>query len=90
MPKLDVNGRIIELSRTQAELLRDAAAARAASSSQLRGLSLTLDRALRDERVLALRRSEARALLDLLPPQPDAELAPLRQALLDSLGHGER
>jgi hypothetical protein len=86
VPKLAVNGGIIEASRVQAELLRDAAAARAAASSQLRDLSPMLNRALRDERVLALRRSEARALRKLLQSEPDAELAPLRYALSESLG----
>jgi hypothetical protein len=83
MMKLDINGRVIELSREHVELLRDAAAARAASSSRLRDLSLMLDRALRSGHVLALRRSEARVLTELLAPQSTHELRELRQEILD-------
>ncbi len=48
-----------------------------------------LDRALRDERVLALRRSEARVLAELLAPQRAADLAELRQTILDCLADDE-
>ena len=48
----------------EVELLRDAAAARAGSSIAARDLSLLLERALRDSRMVAFRRAELQALIE--------------------------
>jgi hypothetical protein len=63
---LDINGRTIQLTRQQAEQLRDEATARAAASSSLRDLSLVLDRAIRSTRVVSVQHGELRALARLL------------------------
>lgn len=59
---LDLSGRRAELSRAEAMLLRDAAAAQAGSSSLARDLAVLLDHALETQRLLALRPSEAQLL----------------------------
>jgi hypothetical protein len=61
---LDLGGRRVALSRGQAKLLRDRMAEVAGRSSVARDVSLLLDRALTCERVLVLRRNEARALTE--------------------------
>ncbi|TML83314.1 MAG: hypothetical protein E6G08_20235 [Actinobacteria bacterium] len=83
--QLDINGRLISLTRAEAERLRDEATAQAASSSALRDLSLVLDRAIRGKRVVALQHQEQRALARLLAQYPDDEYAPLRAALSHAL-----
>lgn len=55
---LDLSGRRAELSRAEAVLLRDAAAADAGRSSLARDVAVLLDHVLERERVLTLRRSE--------------------------------
>jgi hypothetical protein len=62
---LDIAGRRVELGADEAVRLRDAAAARADTSSAARDLSLLLDRALHHRRMLALRRAEAQVLRQL-------------------------
>lgn len=62
---LDIGGRRVDLALGEAVRLRDTAAACAGSSSTARDLSLLLDRSLSRNQVLALRRSEARALAQL-------------------------
>jgi hypothetical protein len=79
MVRLDVRGQMITLRREDAERLRAAAAAAAAISSRRRDLALVLDWALASPRVVALRRSEARELAQLLAE--DDVLAPLGEAL---------
>lgn len=63
---LDLAGSRIRLPRPVAQVLRDAAARRAGSSSSLRDLSLLLTRAIETGSLVALQRSEIRALLQLL------------------------
>ena len=70
MVKLDVRGQVVSLRREDAERLRDAAAAAGALSSGRRDLALVLDWALSSQRVVALRRSEARELAQLLAEDP--------------------
>jgi hypothetical protein len=84
MVKLDVRGQLVTLRREDAERLRAAAAAAGALSSRRRDLALVLDWALSSTRVVALRRSEARELAQLLAEDP--ALAPLG----DALGGGAR
>ncbi|NUR78139.1 MAG: hypothetical protein HOQ28_17865 [Thermoleophilia bacterium] len=79
MVRLDVRGQVITLRREDAERLRAAAAAASALSSRRRDLALVLDWALSSPRVVALRRSEARELAQLLAE--DASLAHLGEAL---------
>lgn len=64
--ELDINGVLIHLTADEAEQLHDAAAAKAGHSAPARDLSLTLARALRDRRVVALQRGELRALRELV------------------------
>ena len=78
---LDIGGRKVRVTETQLELLREAAAAHASSSSVLRDLSLVLDRALRSGQVVALRRAEARALAQLVATQAHPELVELKRSL---------
>jgi hypothetical protein len=84
MVRLDVRGQVVALRREDAERLRAAAAAAGALSSRRRDLALVLDWALSSPRVVALRRSEARELAQLL--SEDTELAHLG----DALGGGAR
>jgi hypothetical protein len=84
MVRLDVRGQVVTLEREDAERLRDAAAAAGALSSRRRDLALVLDWALSSERVVALRRAEARELAQLLAEDP--ALAQLG----DALGGGVR
>jgi hypothetical protein len=63
---LDLAGNRVRLPRAVALLLRDAAARRAGSSSSQRDLSLVLSRAIETGSLVALQRSEIRALLKLL------------------------
>jgi hypothetical protein len=82
MITLDVTGRHIELSLALARRLRDASAEQAASSSAARDLSLLLERAIREpERVVALRRAEARLLVQFVDVE-DVEAAGLIVRLL--------
>lgn len=60
---VDIAGRRIDLAPADATRLRDAAAACAGTSSVSRDLALLLDRGLQGRRLLALRRSEAQALM---------------------------
>jgi len=62
---LDLAGSRIQLSRAVAQLLRDAAARGAGSSTPQRDLSLVLARAIESGSLVALQRSEIRALLGL-------------------------
>jgi hypothetical protein len=64
MMTLDLNGRSDTVNETAIVATRDAATARAASSSQLRDLSLMLDAALAG-RSVPLRRKEVRVLRQL-------------------------
>ncbi len=79
MVKLDVRGQVISLRREDAERLRAAAAAAGAASSRRRDLALVLDWALASDRIVALRRAEARELAALLAE--DGSLADLGEAL---------
>jgi hypothetical protein len=54
----------ISFDAHQVELLRDAAAAQAGSSTAARDLSLLLERALHDPRPVAFRRAELHALIE--------------------------
>jgi hypothetical protein len=63
---LDLAGRQVRLARAIAQILRDAAVRRAGSSSSQRDLSLVLSRAIESGSLIALQRSEIRALLELL------------------------
>lgn len=60
---LDIAGRRVGLDPADAARLRDAAAARAGTSSIARDLSILLGHALEQPHVIALRRSEAQTLL---------------------------
>lgn len=80
--RLDVNGQVVELTREQAEELRDASALAAASSSVLRDISLLLDRAITSGRMIALQRQEVRPLARLLANLEDGQaFDELRDAL---------
>ena len=84
--RLDILGRAVALSPATAARLRDLAAARAGQSSSQRDLSLVLDRAVRTGATVALRRGEARALLELVEGEPtDSQLDALRSALRAAL-----
>jgi hypothetical protein len=62
MVRLEVRGHVVTLPREQVARAQALAAAEAGSSSKLRDLALVLDWALNTQRVVALRRSEARDL----------------------------
>jgi hypothetical protein len=79
MIRLDVRGQVVTLRREDAERLRAAAASAGAVSSRRRDLALVLDWALSSPRIVALRRSEARELAQLLAEDPS--LAHLGDAL---------
>ena len=83
MARLDINGRLLVLTAADSELLRDAAAAGAASSIALRDLSLLLVQAIERDSVVALQRAEARALAELLRTEllTNERLSELRDAL---------
>jgi hypothetical protein len=76
MVTLEVQGRAVRISREQVERARILADGEAGRSSPLRDLALVLALALSAQRVIVLRRSEARALLRLAVGDPLlAELA---------------
>ena len=79
MVRLEVRGQVVTLRRDDAERLRAAAAATAGLSTRRRDLALVLDWAISSPRVVALRRSEARELAQLL--REDGALADLGHAL---------
>jgi hypothetical protein len=79
MVRLEVRGQVISLRRDDAERLRAAAAATAGLSTRRRDLALVLDWALSSQRVVSLRRAEARELAQLL--LEDDALASLGEAL---------
>jgi hypothetical protein len=79
MVRLEVRGQVVTLRREDAERLRAAAAATAGLSTRRRDLALVLDWAISSPRVVALRRSEARELAQLL--REDGALADLGDAL---------
>ncbi len=72
---LDVAGRRVELTCSEALLLRDAAASQAGRSSRARDLSLLLERALTGPNLLALTRGELRALARVAEAAERGELA---------------
>ncbi len=72
---LDVAGRRVELTGSEALLLRDAAAAQAGRSSRARDLSLLLERALTGSNVLALSRGELQTLAQLAETANQGDLA---------------
>ena len=77
---LDLGGRRVRVRRPVAQLLRDAAARRAGSSSAHRDLSLVLTRAIESGSLVALQRAEMRTLLELLEGQeipPGSEMTQL-------------
>lgn len=78
---LDIGGRQVRITETQLELLREAAAAHASSSSVLRDLSLVLDHALTSGHVVALRRAEARALAQRVATQTHPDLVEVERVL---------
>jgi hypothetical protein len=55
----------VSLEAREVELLRDAAAAQAGSSTAARDLSLLLDRALSEPRPVAFRRAEVQTLIEI-------------------------
>jgi hypothetical protein len=65
MVRLEFRGHILTFSRPQIERAQALAAAQAGASSGLRDLALVLDWALNTPRVVALRRGEARELVQL-------------------------
>jgi hypothetical protein len=71
MVELDINGSLVQLSDTDAALLRDAAASQAGRSAAARDLSFLLERALSSRRRVALHRGELRALRNLLASDPN-------------------
>lgn len=79
MVRLDVRGQLVTLAREDAERLRAAAETQASISSRRHELALVLDWALATSRTVALRRSEARELAQLLAEDPT--LAHLGEAL---------
>ena len=79
MVRLEVRGQVVTLRRDDAERLRAAAAATAGLSTRRRDLALVLDWAISSPRIVALRRSEARELAQLL--REDGALADLGDAL---------
>jgi hypothetical protein len=70
MVRLDLRGNVVALRPQDVEQLRDAAGARAGSSSRSRDLALVLDWALASPRVVVLRRSEAQELERLVREEP--------------------
>jgi hypothetical protein len=83
--QLDVIGRLVTLSEREAQDLRDAAAAEAGRSTQKRDLSVLLERGLRTQETVVLRRAEARELSALLSEHSSTNLALLREALRRAL-----
>ena len=79
MVRLEVRGQVVTLRREDAERLRAAAGATAGLSTRRRDLALVLDWAISSPRIVALRRSEARELAQLL--REDGALADLGDAL---------
>jgi hypothetical protein len=77
--KLDIHGQVVTLRRADAERLRAAAEAHASISSRRHELALVLDWAIASGRAVALRRSEARELAQLLTEDPS--LSDLGEAL---------
>jgi hypothetical protein len=70
MVRLDLRGNVVALRPEDVVQLRDAAGARAGSSSRSRDLALVLDWALASPRVVVLRRSEAQELERLVRDEP--------------------
>jgi hypothetical protein len=70
MVRLDLRGNVVALRPEDVEQLRNAAGARAGSSSRSRDLALVLDWALASPRVVVLRRSEAQELERLVRDEP--------------------
>ena len=68
--ELDLNGRKLTLDESLVRELQVKAAAGAGASSTLRDLAFMLDRALSEEKPVALQRPEARALERLLAERP--------------------
>ena len=68
--ELDLNGRKLTLDESLVRELQAKAAAGAGASSTLRDLAFMLDRALSEEKPVALQRPEARALERLLAERP--------------------
>ena len=62
---LDLPNGQVSLEAHEVELLRDAAAAKAGSSTAARDLSLLLERALHDPRTVAFRRAELHTLVEI-------------------------
>lgn len=79
MVTLEIQGRAVRISREQVARARDLAAAESGRSLPLRDLALVLDLALTVQRVIVLRRGEARELLQLADEDPS--LADLAEAL---------
>ncbi len=65
MVRLEFRGHLLSFPRAQIERAQALAAAQAGASSGLRDLALVLDWALNTPRVVALRRGEARELVQL-------------------------
>lgn len=87
--KLDVIGKVVTLSESEAEELRAAAGAEAGRSSARRDLSLLLDRGLRTLATVALNRAEARELAEFLASRGfRADLRLLQEALREALADG--
>lgn len=84
---LDIAGRRFDLDPADAARLRDAAAARAGTSSSARDLSLLIDRAMQGRHVLALRRAEAQTLMQLAS---DIDLAIASENPLSGQAPGDR
>lgn len=82
---LDLPTRRIELEADQVAQLRDAAAARAGRSSAARDLSLLLDRALQQDKPIALRSAEVRTLIHIAT---DAELDEIIAKVTGAKGGG--
>jgi hypothetical protein len=79
MVRVEVRGRIVWFPRAAAERAQRLAAAHASLSSRRRDLALVLEWVLHADRVVALRRSEARELARLAAEHP--ELEPITTAL---------
>lgn len=76
MVTLDLRGRTVTLRVSDVEQIRDAASARAGSSSRSRDLALVLDWSLSSPRVVVLRRGEVQELELLVRERPElTELA---------------
>jgi hypothetical protein len=76
----------VSLEAREVELLRDAAAARAGSSTAARDLSLLLERALHDPRTVAFRRAELHTLVAIAASADLGEIA----ERLETAGDGAR